>query len=250
MPTQPRGQLDRRYVPGDGWEARVPRILSWICYGVAALSFITALIPGTRRPLGWLRGAVDLFFLAAPPNLAWAVLMVILASALGKRKRAAWGLLLVLECGEFALLIAAWAFFPSAYPTILTPLAIDATVIGLLLLCRREFFAISQKGNGWRAILTFFVGMIVTVSVGTAMISVFADDSLRPQRISYAASQFLGVLGQDPGYQEVLEPPREINFTLSLLAAITFIATAYVFFRSRRKTFCFRLTMKLLSDPC
>ncbi len=235
MPTQPRGHLDRRYVPGDGWEARVPRILSWICYGVAALSFITALIPGTRRPLGWLRGAVDLFFLAAPPNLAWAVLMVILASALGKRKRAAWGLLLVLECGEFALLIAAWAFFPSAYPTILTPLAIDATVIGLLLLCRREFFAISQKGNGWRAILTFFVGMIVTVSVGTAMISVFADDSLRPQRISYAASQFLGVLGQDPGYQEVLEPPREINFTLSLLAAITFIATAYVFFRSRRK---------------
>ena len=235
MPTQPRGHIDRRYVPGDGWEARVPRILSWICYGVALLSFITALIPGLRRPLGWLRGAVDLFFLAAPPNLAWAVLMVILASALGKRKRAAWGLLFVLECGEFALLLAAWAFFPSAYPTILTPLAIDATVIGLLLLCRREFFAISQKGNGWRAILTFFVGMIVTVSVGAAMISVFADDSFRPQRISYAASQFLGVLGQDPGYQEVLEPPREVTFTLSLLAALTFIATAYVFFRSRRK---------------
>ena len=206
MPTQPRGQLDRRYVPGDGWEARVPRILSWICYGVAALSFITALIPGTRRPLGWLRGAVDLFFPAAPPNLAWAVLMVILASALGKRKRAAWGLLLVLECGEFALLIAALGVLPVCVPN-------HPHVLGNRRDCHRSLVVMSSrvlrdfaKGNGWRAILTFFVGMIVTVSVGTAMISVFADDSLRPQRISYAASQFLGVLGQDPGYQEVLEP--------------------------------------------
>ena len=235
MPTPQRGNIDRRFVPGDGWEARVPRILSWICYGVAAISFITAIFPPARRPLGWLRSAVDLFFLAAPPNLAWAVLMVILASALGKRKRAAWGLLVVLECIEFILLIFAWAFFPSAYPTILTPLVIDATVIGILLLCRREFFAISQKGNGWRAILTFVVGMFVTVSIGAILISLFADDSLRPERISYAASQFLGVLGQDPGYQPGLEPPREITFTLSVLAAATFIATAYVFFRSRRK---------------
>ena len=38
-----------------------------------------------------------------------------------------------------------------------------------------------------------------------------------------------------PGYQPGLEPPREITFTLSVLAAATFIATAYVFFRSRRK---------------
>ena len=67
MPTPQRGNIDRRFVPGDGWEARVPRILSWICYGVAAISFITAIFPG-QTSLGWLRSAVDLFFLAAPPT--------------------------------------------------------------------------------------------------------------------------------------------------------------------------------------
>ena len=235
LTAQPRAQLNRKYVPGDGWEARVPRILSWFCYGISAVSLVTALIPVTRAPLSWLRLSLDLIFVGVPPNLAWAVLMVILASALGKRKRAAWGLLVALEVFEVAVLLIAWFFFPSAYPSVLTPLFIDLSVLGMLFLSRREFFAISQRGNGWRAILTFLVGMAVTITLGAVLISIFADDALRPERVSYAASQFLGVLGQDQGFQQGLEPPREITFILSVLAAATFIATAYVFFRPRRK---------------
>ena len=235
MPTQPHGQIDRRFVPGQGWEARVPRILAWVCYGVAFVSLITAIFPFTRGPFAWLRGAIDMLFLAAPPNFAWAVLMIILASALGKRKRAAWVLLLVLEFAEVALLLASWAIFPSAYPSILAPLLIDATVIVVLLLCRREFFAISQKGNGWRAVATFVIGMAATVAIGALLVSLFGNEALRPERISYAVSQFLGVLGQNPGYQAGLEPPAAAAFTLSFLAAATFIATAYALFRSRRK---------------
>ena len=72
MPTAPHGQINRRYVPGDGWEAKVPRILSWICYGVATVSFVTALIPASRLPLSWLRMSLDLIFIGTPPNFAWA----------------------------------------------------------------------------------------------------------------------------------------------------------------------------------
>ncbi len=233
-PTQPRGRLDRRFVPGDGWEARVPRILSWICYSTAFVSLVTAILPFSSGPLSWLRGAIELLFLAAPPHLAWAVLMIILASALAKRKRVAWILLVVLECSEVALLLGAWSFFPLAYPSVLTPLLIDTTVIAVLLLSRREFFAISQKGNGWRAIVTFLVGLVATVGSGALLINIFGNEALRPERLSFAASQFIEVLGLGPGYQRGLETPRAVGLTLSFLAAATFIATAYVLFRSRR----------------
>ena len=87
---------ERRYVPGTGWESKVPRIASWVCYLTAFLSLVTAIIPATRPYLRWLRALVELVFLAGPPNLAWAVLMIILASAIGKRKRAAWGMIVFL----------------------------------------------------------------------------------------------------------------------------------------------------------
>ncbi len=227
---------NRRYVPGDGWESKVPRIASWVCYFIAFLSFVTALFPFTRAPLSGLRALVDLAFIAAPPNVAWAVLMVIVASALGKRKRAAWILLLVLEVVEAALLVFAWVVFPqAAYPGIMTPLFFNLVVIGVLLLSRSEFFAVSQKGNGWRALATFVIGAVVSIGVGTAVVALFGDPQLQLERLNLAVTEFLGVLGQDPALEQGIRAPWLISSLIGLLGSATFIATAYVLFKPRHK---------------
>lgn len=233
VPTQQYS--DRRYVPGSGWESKVPRVASWVCYLTATVSLITAIFPWTRPMLAGARAMIDLVFIAAPPNLAWAALMAILGSALGKRKRAAWGLLVVLEGIEIVLLVSTALLFESTYPNILTPIFMDVTVMGILLLARNEFFAISQKGNGWRALLTFVVGLAVSLLVGAAFIGLAGETDRVAIRFGYAANEFLAALGQDPQFEPAQGFPRIISITTGLLGAATFIATAYVFFRPRRK---------------
>lgn len=228
-------QQQRRYVPGKGWEAKVPRVLAWLAFLVGAISAITSIFPHSRVWLGWIDGIVDLFFLAAPPNFGWGVLMLLLGSALAKRKRAAWGLLLVLEVGDLLVMLAVWAIFPTSFPMILTPILFDAVMVTVLLLSRREFFAISQKGNGWRALITLVIGIVITAVVGTILISLVADSFATENRWSIIADQFLGVLGQDPALQPPVPGPRFVESIIAILGALTFIATAYAFFKPRSK---------------
>ncbi len=192
------------------------------------------MLPATRTGLSWLRGLVDLLFVAVPANLAWAALMAILASALGKRKRAAWGLLLVLEGLELTFLFTIWAVVPTSYPAVLTPIIVDLVVVGLLLLCRTEFFAVSQKGNGWRALATLAAGTAASVVIAIGVITWFGTPESRVSRFPIFTNEFFDVLGHDDG-TGYGGGPRLIGFVISLLGAATFIATAYVFFKTRRK---------------
>ncbi len=229
--------VERRYVPGDGWESKVPRIAAWICYFIAALSAITAVFPFTRAPLSGVRTIADLVFIAAPPNLAWAVLMAILASALSKRKRAAWLLLLILQVVELVLLVFAWAVFPAtSYPAIMTPVFFNVFVIAVLFISRQEFFAVSQKGNGWRALATFVIGFVISLVVGAGIIAVFGDPQLQLDKLGVVSSEFLGVLGQDPSLDQSVHAPFLISGLIALFGSATFIATAYVLFKPRRKS--------------
>ena len=86
----------RRYVPGDGWTAHVPNVLRTLLVAVAVFSAVTAVFPALARSLHGVREAIEMVFVPAPPNIAWAALLVIFGSALGKRKRSAWWFLIIL----------------------------------------------------------------------------------------------------------------------------------------------------------
>lgn len=233
-PAVGRRRAQRRYVPGTGWESKVPRIASWVCYFTAAVSFITAIFPWTRQFLAPIRYLVDILFLGTPTNLAWAVLMAILGSALGKRKRAAWALLVGIECLEVFFLIVIMASFDVQYPVVIVQLIVDLTVIGTLLLARTEFFAISQRGNGWRAIATFAIGLAISVAVGAALISIVGTPEDRLHRIPVVTSEVFDILGGE-ARGAANSQSRILTLSVGLLGSATFIATAYVFFRPRRK---------------
>jgi lysyl-tRNA synthetase, class II len=69
---------------------RLPDLLAGYLAAVATFCAITALLPPLRGPLGWLRTAIEIVSVGAPPSLATAAFLGILAAAVRRRMRAAW----------------------------------------------------------------------------------------------------------------------------------------------------------------
>jgi lysylphosphatidylglycerol synthetase-like protein (DUF2156 family) len=84
-------------------------------------------------------------FVPAPPNIAWAALLVIFGSALGKRKRSAWWFLviiLVLGMVESVGLLATESDLRVIESATLVTTAI---LVVVLLMARKEFYAIVPR---------------------------------------------------------------------------------------------------------
>src|ERR1051326_6420262 len=80
------------------FRARIPMLLVWYLRIVAVMSIVSALSPRTNERIDRLPDYVlfSLGFLLGVPSLGFGVLMLMLASAVRRRKRVAWWLLLVL----------------------------------------------------------------------------------------------------------------------------------------------------------
>ena len=74
---------------------RVPDIVAGYLAFVAVFCLLTAIFPFLRAPLDWLRVVIEVISVGAPPNLAFAAFLGILAAAVGRRMRAAWWLLVL-----------------------------------------------------------------------------------------------------------------------------------------------------------
>ena len=72
------------------WTDRVPDLLASYLAAVATFCAVTALLPVLREPLAWLRTAIEIVSVGAPPSLATAAFLGILAAAVRRRMRAAW----------------------------------------------------------------------------------------------------------------------------------------------------------------
>jgi lysyl-tRNA synthetase class 2 len=68
----------------------VPDLVAGYLATVATFCAVTALIPPLRGPLAWLRTAIEVVSVGAPPSLATAAFLGILAAAVRRRMRAAW----------------------------------------------------------------------------------------------------------------------------------------------------------------
>ena len=84
----PKAGPDPRRPPA--WTDRVPDLLASYLAAVATFCAVTALLPVLREPLAWLRTAIEIVSVGAPPSLATAAFLGILAAAVRRRMRAAW----------------------------------------------------------------------------------------------------------------------------------------------------------------
>src|SRR3954453_10032327 len=81
---------------GRAWVVRVPEVVASYLAFVAAFSAVLTVFPFLRRPLHWPRVAVEYLSITVTPNLAYAIVLSLLAAACRRRLRAAWWLILVM----------------------------------------------------------------------------------------------------------------------------------------------------------
>ena len=240
----------RRYVPGTGWRSKVPSVAAAVVFAIAALSILTSLIPWFKRRDDWLRTITEIVALPVIPYLAWGVLLWIMANSLYRRKRAAWMCFMVLETVQIVvglLILTIYGFsdalqrtgdfdgFSFPWETVLTVLFSIVTVT-ILILARREFYAIVQPGNGWRALAVLVVGSLITIG-SVFLLTSFLPGSLPSEsRLTFAMQELLYPAGFEPT-REVLggAPPRFVLMVSGLLGSLTIIAAAWVLFRPQRK---------------
>ena len=153
--AEPKAGPDPHRPPA--WTDRVPDLLASYLAAVATFCAVTALLPVLREPLAWLRTAIEIVSVGAPPSLATAAFLGILAAAVRRRMRAAWWfvvLYLVLGriLGWITVLIDTDAPDPvvvSAGSGVLAWLRVGFGVAALVLLlvARKRFTARTQRGQ-------------------------------------------------------------------------------------------------------
>ncbi len=228
-----RAERQRRFVPGTDWRRRLPRIISWVLYAASAFSLVTAVMPSLRRHDDIARTIFEILAVPIVPNFAWAALMAIVASGLARRKRVAFRTLLVLEILQTLILLVALLFIDPIPWAAVAAFAVSVVTIGILIYSRREFFAIVEKGNGWRALVVFLIGTTLTLGASFALTTFMPGTLPRESRLTYGLLElFAGVV---PRSGAAGAPPRLIGLLVGVLGTATLLATAYMLFRPQRK---------------
>ncbi len=223
------------------WKRRVPDLLASYLAFVATFCAVTALLPVLRDPLSWLRQIIEVISVGAPPSLATAAFLGILATAVRRRMRVAWWILAVYVVVDRLLHLvvvidteAEQAFQVTIDISTWVRVLFGVVALALLLFARDQFTARMDKGNGWRA-LAVYVGLaVVGCTVGFALLQVFPGTlSSQWDRFGWAVSHVLVGLGTPDVAGIEGAAPRPITFLCGVFGALAVLAAARVLLRPR-----------------
>ncbi len=223
----------RRYVPGRGWTSHVPNVLRALMLAVAIYSVITAVFPALARSLRGVTDVIEILFVPAPPNIAWAALLVIFGSALGKRKRSAWWFLVIIMVLGMIESVGFLITEPDIRGKQFATLASSLVLFVILLLSRKEFFAIVPRRNVVVALLTLVVGLAIAIPIGWAVVEALPGSVSRSDALPYAANQVVGSLGSNESIGIEGRAPRPVPFLLGTLGTLVYVAFGLALFRTR-----------------
>jgi len=154
------------------WTDRVPDLLAGYLAFVATFCAVTALLPVLREPLEWLRTAIEIVSVGAPPSLATAAFLAILAGAVRRRMRAAWWFVV--------LYLVPFIKYPANPPSVGDPDTITKrTALYLIMILISLLAAIaavrlrkvlSERWSGTTATLVAGFGFLLVVVVAGALL--------------------------------------------------------------------------------
>ncbi|GHG48706.1 bifunctional lysylphosphatidylglycerol synthetase/lysine--tRNA ligase LysX [Streptomyces griseocarneus] len=236
-PAQEAGAREAA-VPGSGRDTAWHRFLHRVPNGfaiffglVGLFCAVTALIPPLRRAAAPLTDALDLLTVPTAPNLALAVFLLLLATAMAARKRVTLWFVL----GYLTLLLLADALLAAVgYWDMIPSLVLCIAAMALLILARREFYAASRRGAFLRALLVLAAGLAVAVLLGWGLVSLFPG-TLEPgggNRLLFVVNRVFG--GLVSGRHFAGHPPHWVYFLLGLFGALALLNAAMALFRSQR----------------
>ncbi|MGW7366417.1 bifunctional lysylphosphatidylglycerol synthetase/lysine--tRNA ligase LysX [Streptomyces sp. NPDC054841] len=197
---------------------------------LGAFCAILALIVPLRRPLRPVALFLDQVAVPVSANLAYAVFLLLLAAAIGARKKIAWWLVVA----YLALLVVADVLVLVFYrDTDWVPnLVLCLIALAILLLARHEFYGLTRRGALRHAILVLILGLAIGILVGWGLVELFPNTLVREQRLLWSANRVLG--GLVSGAQFDGSPPRALFFLLGLFGALALLNAARTLFRSQR----------------
>jgi lysyl-tRNA synthetase class 2 len=223
---------------------RVPDLLASYLAFVASFCALTAIFPMLRAPLNWLRQVIEVVSVGAPPNLAAAAFLGILAAAVRRRMRAAWWivvgyLLLGRVLGWVNVLVTSGMPRPVEISVVGNPyewlrVAFGVLALVLLIIAREQFTARTQPGNGWRGLALYVALVVVGVALGYGLLTVFPGTLAEPSdRFGWSLLHVLGGLGSPNVVGVIGVAPRPITLLCGVFGAVAVLAAAYVVLRPR-----------------
>ncbi|MEU1098927.1 segregation/condensation protein A [Streptomyces sp. NPDC005877] len=209
--------------------SRVPEAFAMFFAGLGLFCGAIALVPALRRllrPVAWF---LDRVTVPVSANLAYAVFLLLLAAAIGARKKVAWWLVV----GYLGLLFLADVLLVAVTEWVW---AANGLVCGaallVLILARGEFYAETRRGAVHRALLVLLLGLGAGVLAGWALVEIFPGTLPRGQRLLWATNRVLGGLASSGQFDG--RPPRPLFFFLGLFGAVALLSAATTLFRSQR----------------
>ncbi|WP_351227292.1 bifunctional lysylphosphatidylglycerol synthetase/lysine--tRNA ligase LysX [Streptomyces sp. NPDC002133] len=224
------GVADHATKARSGFLGKVPGGFAVFFAVLGVYCALIALIAPLRRLLSPVSAFLDQVAVPVSANLAYAVFLMLLAAAIGARKKAAWWLVVI----YLALLVVTdvltlalqrdWAWIPN--------LVLCLLALALLVVARREFYALTRRGALRHAVLVLIVGLAVGILVGWGLVELFPGSLVPEQRLLWSANRVLGGLAS--GAQFDGSPPRALFFLLGLFGALALLNSARTLFRSQR----------------
>ncbi|MFI1395753.1 bifunctional lysylphosphatidylglycerol synthetase/lysine--tRNA ligase LysX [Streptomyces sp. NPDC020681] len=209
---------------------KVPEAFAMFFGVLGVYCVVISLIPPLRHLLRPVTMFLDRVAVPVSANLAYAVFLLLLAAAVGARKKTAWWLVV----GYLSLLVIAdilllafdrqWGWIPN--------LAICLIAVAVLVAARGEFYARTRRGALRRALLVLVLGLAVGILVGWALVEIFPGGLPQNQRLLWSANRVLGGLVSVDQFDG--HPARVLFFLLGLFGAIALLNAAATLFRSQR----------------
>ncbi|SDU82781.1 lysyl-tRNA synthetase, class II [Microlunatus sagamiharensis] len=256
----PQGTVGERPAAGSGRSGsvrgtprmpRLPQLVSRLCFLAAVVVVLGTAFPG----VGWIEALVDLcstvFFPVDGASIGFAVFLLLLGAALARRKHVAWVLALVIfgfflltdlavVTGLVASLFAVQTDFGSlpVYARFALNLAALGALTAAMVHYRGEFSARRAPGSVRKALLVLLGGLVVTVGVGMALVTVFPTELVGPRgRLAFIANRLVRTLfgtETDLAPQAVASAPGWIGTVVGLLLGLTLLAAVVALTRSQQ----------------
>ncbi|NUP47303.1 MAG: DUF2156 domain-containing protein [Catenulispora sp.] len=227
------------------FRARIPALLVWYCRIVALMSILSALSPRTNARIDRLPDYIlfSLGFLLGVPSLGFGVLMLMLATAVRRRKRIAWWLLMVLGVfvGPLGWLAVTYLFGDltradlQPLPPLIVSFVIQAVFVALVVWARRELYAVFDAANFRLALIVLAVSMALSALVGVTLV---AWNDANPQ--TDLGDQALYTLKAGMAgtglwwYDTAVEVPHWVDVAVNFLGSVMILAVAWALFQPRR----------------
>ncbi|MFI1091252.1 phosphatidylglycerol lysyltransferase domain-containing protein [Streptomyces sp. NPDC020917] len=159
-----------------------------------------------------------------------------LSVMMGRHKRAAWILNLVL-CGLFFAALALSMVWPQIHrhPQNWVSLALTGSFLAALLLGRREFRAKGDPANPWHAALVAVVGLVLAGLVGTGLVAATnsAHGATFGDIFGYALVRLVSLVPSDTAFAAI-STPGWVDVVINVMSALLFLLVLFVAFRSPR----------------